>query len=611
MPSHESVTPALKPPPDDLWTPVARAAAHLDLIADEALGSMQHFTTALWLGDLLIRLYAAFVISVVARVDEAVARRLWFTLVRSSGAGDWLQAMLGSRERLTPASLSPTVLEIARWPLSAPALPEERQHFARAADPLAALAAGLQHNEAPSVARKPSRALLFDLLVQVRNKTVHGAYDARFYEDHVDVVTSAVEWLLRESPLWKVDLLYMTSSRRGRLLRGLAPTRARELDAAFRRDDVVFQVEDEAWPAGPILTIRGDTTFVANGSWRTADASAEFLCHSVAASEPGQGTARIELPTLARPPLPSVGQIVDGQYRILQVLGEGEDAVVYLARHTDEDVQYVLKAFREAKESFDQRRVEFEALRRIDHPGIPRVHEIHPWEAPFHLRFDHVPGAQLRAKRDELAGNVTAVSSLGTQLADALTAIHEAGYVHRDVAPDNILLPDDPAKHVRLVDFDLVAPIGTIGRAGTSLYRPPEAETSLPRRTRPPRRGPEHPRPRRLAQPPSPLPHGARLPRSAPKDGHRGNDRASRGSAPSQPPVRTATRHHNRRAIWPKARSRTSRRQPRPRRDLHRRPLPSWHASTGNRGPPSPPRRRRHPIIMGHPPAGTDGRAVR
>jgi hypothetical protein len=70
---------------------VARAAAHLDLIADEALGSMQHFTTALWLGDLLIRLYAAFNISVLARVDEAVARRLWFTLVCSSGAGDWLR----------------------------------------------------------------------------------------------------------------------------------------------------------------------------------------------------------------------------------------------------------------------------------------------------------------------------------------------------------------------------------------------------------------------------------------------------------------------------------------------------------------------------------------
>ena len=172
------------------------------------------------------------------------------------------------------------------------------------------------------------------------------------------------------------------------------------------------------------------------------------------------------LEELARPPLPTIDQVVDGQYKIEKVLGEGEDAVVYLAKHTAIDARYVLKAFREPREAFDQREMEFEALRKINHPSIPQIHEIHSWENPFHLRFDYVPGAPLETMRREFERNPERVAALGEMLAGALMAIHDAGYIHRDVAPDNILIPDDDDAPVRLIDFDLVAPIGTVGLLG-------------------------------------------------------------------------------------------------------------------------------------------------
>jgi len=63
------------PAPDDaqmggalserVWTPVARTAARLELVADEEPGSMQHFTTAVLLGDLLARLHTTFLVSVL------------------------------------------------------------------------------------------------------------------------------------------------------------------------------------------------------------------------------------------------------------------------------------------------------------------------------------------------------------------------------------------------------------------------------------------------------------------------------------------------------------------------------------------------------------------
>jgi eukaryotic-like serine/threonine-protein kinase len=236
----------------------------------------------------------------------------------------------------------------------------------------------------------------------------------------------------------------------------------------------------EAWGAAPVIHARDGYTYLGNGSWRESDSTAEFLCHSLAATAPGQGTIRVALPALARPPLPSVGQVVDGHYRIVSILGEGEDAVVYLACDTQEGTEYVLKAFREPRETFDQRRVEFAALQRISHPGVPRVHEIHGWEHPFHLRMDHVAGTALKACRGEFQGDLTAVARLGAAVCGAFHAVHMAGLVHRDVAPDNILIPEDPSNPVRLVDFDMVAPVGTVGPAGTSLYRPPESESGAP-----------------------------------------------------------------------------------------------------------------------------------
>jgi hypothetical protein len=462
------------------WTPVARAAARLELVADEEPGSMQHFTTAVLLGDLLARLHATFVVSVLAELEPSVAQRFAYTLVRTSGGGDWVSALVDCVKRLHKFSLSSDLHRLLRWSTSAPDSDDERRSFIAVGEELADLASRLQHGEAAAIGKQTNRVALFELLVQVRNKTVHGAYDSHFYAQQVAVLDRAIRWLLDSTPLWEADLLYVATPPRGRIMRGLAPTQAAALTGDLVSGSVAFRLREQCWVSAQLLRIRANDTFLANGSWRESDATAEFLCHSLAAAEPGQGTMRIALPGLARPPLPSVGQVVDRHYRILEVLGEGDDAVVYLACDTDENVEYVLKAFREPRETFDQRRAEFEALQRINHRSVPRVHEVHSWEDPFHLRFDYVPGLPLEHKRNEFAGDPAAVSELGVTLADALAAVHATGFVHRDVAPDNILIPDDPRDPIRLVDFDLVAPIGTVGVAGTSIYRPPESELGAP-----------------------------------------------------------------------------------------------------------------------------------
>ncbi len=125
-------------------------------------------------------------------------------------------------------------------------------------------------------------------------------------------------WLFSNTPLWEVRLVQVTKPTHGRLLHGTRPRESIAVDSTFRRGELVFCLDRLGFAVAPLMQVRQGHTYLANGSWRPANASAEFMCHSLAAEEPGQGTIRIALPELARPPLPGVGQVVDGHYRILR-----------------------------------------------------------------------------------------------------------------------------------------------------------------------------------------------------------------------------------------------------------------------------------------------------
>lgn len=121
---------------------------------------------------------------------------------------------------------------------------------------------------------------------------------------------------------------------------------------------------------------------------------------------------------------------------------------------------YALKEMRYAKARTStayQRFVrEIEATRALNHPNIVPVVEFHVPEGdddspPFYV----MPWADttLRQARD-LKGNVQTVLEIGVALADALTAAHEAGIIHRDVKPENALLLG-PERTPALMDFGI------------------------------------------------------------------------------------------------------------------------------------------------------------
>lgn len=171
-----------------------------------------------------------------------------------------------------------------------------------------------------------------------------------------------------------------------------------------------------------------------------------------------------------------------GPYRLEQELGEGGMGVVYRARTPDGE-RVALKLARTslaADETFRRRfQREGHSTTRVDHPNVVRVLDAGEHGGLSYLTQSYMPGGSL-AEQLERSGPlpVPAVVRLAHEVAGGLDALHEAGLIHRDLKPDNILFDSRGTAHI--TDFglikDLKASVVTkLGAAvGTWNYMAPE-----------------------------------------------------------------------------------------------------------------------------------------
>ncbi|GAA3804359.1 bifunctional serine/threonine-protein kinase/ABC transporter substrate-binding protein [Streptomyces phyllanthi] len=148
-----------------------------------------------------------------------------------------------------------------------------------------------------------------------------------------------------------------------------------------------------------------------------------------------------------------------GGHRLLGRLGAGGMGVVYLARTETGDlaaVKVIQPEYADQAEFRARFRREAETARRVDSPWVVRVLGADTEAAAPWLATAFVPGPSL-AEAVAACGALPdrAVRVLGKVLARALAAVHEAGLVHRDVKPGNVLLALDGP---RLIDFGIARP---------------------------------------------------------------------------------------------------------------------------------------------------------
>ena len=170
---------------------------------------------------------------------------------------------------------------------------------------------------------------------------------------------------------------------------------------------------------------------------------------------------RLALPLRRLLALPDAERRV-GQFQLVRQLGRGGFAPVWLAREMYGSAELRLAAVKlfsiapQIGAAADQRRVvdEVRALCQVEHPNIVRFYSIALDEASgvVGLAMEYLTGTPLDARL--ASGSCAPAETLlvGVSIASALSAVHRAGLVHRDVKPANIL--DSGGTH-KLIDFGI------------------------------------------------------------------------------------------------------------------------------------------------------------
>jgi len=198
-----------------------------------------------------------------------------------------------------------------------------------------------------------------------------------------------------------------------------------------------------------------------------------------------------------------IGQTIS-HYKIIEKLGEGGMGEVFLAEDTKLKRKVALKFLpkeftnvgangNSPKERFFR---EARAAAALNHPNIVTIHEINEYEDQTYIAMEYVEGQTLKElitgvgaglaparATARVAPTIKEIINITTQICEGLSKAHEAGIIHRDIKPQNILIDKDG--RVKILDFGLaklrveangyspsITKIGTT--MGTTNYMSPE-----------------------------------------------------------------------------------------------------------------------------------------
>ncbi len=147
-----------------------------------------------------------------------------------------------------------------------------------------------------------------------------------------------------------------------------------------------------------------------------------------------------------------------GRYRVLDVVGMGGMGIVYAAEDPELERRVAVKVLRtradgDARAHSQRLLREARAMAKLSHPNVIPVHDVGTWNDRVFVAMELVDGWTLK---QWLAAHPRTWASVGPVLravGRGLAAAHEAGFVHRDLKPDNVLVAR--SGRVFVTDFGL------------------------------------------------------------------------------------------------------------------------------------------------------------
>jgi len=179
-----------------------------------------------------------------------------------------------------------------------------------------------------------------------------------------------------------------------------------------------------------------------------------------------------------------IGSIIDGKYKILNIIGRGGMSVVYLAMNEKVNKQWAIKeVIKNDHRDFHADKKEIEMMKRLKHTHLPSIVDVIEGENSLLIVMDYIEGRSLDSLlSEEGAQPQDMVIEWAQQLCDVLLYLHSQipPVIYRDMKPANVMLRPDG--NLMLIDFGAAReykpqnrkdtiPLGTRGYAAPEQYR--------------------------------------------------------------------------------------------------------------------------------------------
>src|SRR5262245_13936101 len=166
------------------------------------------------------------------------------------------------------------------------------------------------------------------------------------------------------------------------------------------------------------------------------------------------------------------GFVIGGKYKVLDRLGEGGMGAVYLVEHLRLHCLFAMKVLPRDRikdpAALGRFYREARATAAVNHPNIVRTHDVDRDGDLHFIVMEYVDGCDLqRVVKAHGPVDVSVAAHLISQAANGLQQIHDAGWVHRDVKPSNLLVARDGV--VKILDLG-VARLFAEARSVTQEY---------------------------------------------------------------------------------------------------------------------------------------------
>jgi serine/threonine-protein kinase len=161
-----------------------------------------------------------------------------------------------------------------------------------------------------------------------------------------------------------------------------------------------------------------------------------------------------------------IGTVLSDRYEITSEIGRGIFGVVFKGWHRQMDKHIAVKVLFQAVEpentGYQRFKREAQSASSLHHPNIVKIYDYGEKEGRPYIVMDYCEGRNLKEilKEETRLPSERAVP-IFVQLGSALQHLHEAGFLHRDIKPDNVIVQDTPYQKdfITLVDFGIAKQI--------------------------------------------------------------------------------------------------------------------------------------------------------